>query len=120
MYELKRNKVIVIFLLVIILILACYVRFAISADSSNVETWGVNRAGHSFTTVINTPIVVNSSCGWYAPISGEKTHTVNSRVSTITFGTDANGNIVSSGCPNHYLLNWTTIHGVAKSYVGTY
>ena len=93
---------------------------SISADSANVEVWGTNRAGHPFTTLINNPIVVNVACGWFAPISGKKTHTFNSRVSTITFGTDANGNIVSTGCPTHYILNWTSLTGVAKSYIGTY
>jgi hypothetical protein len=93
---------------------------AISADSANVETWGTNRAGHVFTTVINSPIVVSSTCGWFAPVSGKKTHTFNNRVSTVTFGTDANGNVVTTGCPNHYILNWTSLQGAAKSYVGTY
>jgi hypothetical protein len=66
---------------------------------SNTEVWGTNRAGNAFTTVVNTPLVVNS---------------------TITFGTDASGNIVSSGCPNHYIINWTSPAGVAKYYIGTY
>jgi hypothetical protein len=90
------------------------------AGVSNTEVWGINRAGNAFTTVMNTPIVVNSTCGWYAPVSGMKTHAFNSRVSTITFGTDASGNIVSSGCPQHYIINWTSPLGVAKYYIGTY
>ena len=93
---------------------------SISADSANVETWGTNRAGNPFTTMINSPIVVNSTCGWFAPVSGKKTHNFNSRISTITFGTDASGNVVTTGCPTHYILNWTSLQGVAKSYVGTY
>ncbi len=90
------------------------------AGVSNTEVWGTNRAGNAFTTVLNTPLVVNSTCGWYAPISGMKTHSFNSRVSTITFGTDANGNIVSTGCPTNYIINWTSPNGVAKYYIGTY
>ena len=98
---------------------------AISGDTvltgvANTEVWGTNRAGNPFTTVMNTPLVVNSTCGWFSPVSGMKTHTFNSRVSSITFGTDASGNIVSSGCPNHYIINWTSPSGVAKYYVGTY
>lgn len=87
---------------------------------SNTEAWGVNRAGNAFTTVMNTPLVVNSTCGWFSPISGKKTHTVNTRVSAITFGTDASGAVVSSGCPNHFIINWTSPMGVAKSYIGSY
>ena len=87
---------------------------------SNTEAWGINRAGNPFTTFMNTPIVVNSTCGWFSPVSGKKTHTVNTRVSSITFGTDANGTVVSSGCPNHFIINWTSPMGVAKSYIGSY
>lgn len=98
---------------------------AISGDTvlagvSNTEVWGTNRAGNAFTTVVSSPITVNSTCGWFSPVSGMKKHTVNSRVSTITFGTDASGNIVSTGCPNHYIINWTSPAGVAKYYIGTY
>lgn len=90
------------------------------AGISNTEVWGTNRAGNAFTTVVNTPLVVNVGCGWWKPVSGMKTHSFNSRVSAITFGTDASGNIVSSGCPNHYIINWTSPTGVAKYYIGTY
>ena len=90
------------------------------AGVSNTEVWGTNRAGNAFTTVMNTPLTVNSTCGWFSPVSGMKKHTVNSRVSTITFGTDASGNVVSSGCPNHYIINWTSPLGVAKYYIGSY
>lgn len=87
---------------------------------SNIVTWGTNRKGNSFTTAYTSPIVVKSSCGWFAPVSGSKTHTAASRVSTITFGTDASGVPVASGCPNHYIINWTSPSGVAKSYIGAY
>jgi hypothetical protein len=90
------------------------------ASVSNTEVWGTNRAGNAFTTVMNNPLVVNVSCGWWKPVSGMKTHAFNSRVSTITFGTDANGNVMTSGCPNNYIINWTSPLGVAKYYIGTY
>ena len=90
------------------------------ASVANTEVWGINRSGNAFTTVMNNPLVVNVGCGWWKPVSGMKTHSFNSRVSTITFGTDASGNIVSSGCPNNYIINWTSPTGVAKYYIGTY
>ena len=90
------------------------------AGVSNTEVWGTNRAGNAFTTVMNNPLVANVGCGWWKPVSGMKTHSFNSRVSTITFGTDASGNIVSSGCPTHYIINWTSPTGVAKYYIGSY
>jgi hypothetical protein len=90
------------------------------AGVSNIVTWGTNRKGNSFTTAYTDPILVKSSCGWYSPVNGKKTHTIGSRISSITFGTDAAGTPVASGCPNHYLINWTSLSGVAKSYVGSY
>lgn len=87
---------------------------------ANTEVWGTNRAGKAFTTSMTTPLVVNSSCGWFSPVSGKKTHDINGRVSTITFGTDANGNVVNTGCPNHYIINWTSHNGTPKQYIGSY
>lgn len=87
---------------------------------ANIVTWGTNRKGNAFTTAYTDPIVVKASCGWYSPVSGKKTHTAASRVSSITFGTDASGVPVASGCPNHYIVNWTSPSGVAKSYIGSY
>lgn len=89
-------------------------------SNANTVVWGTNRAGNSFSTVINTPVTVGSTCGWYAPTAGVKTHYFNNRVATVTFGTDANGNVVTTGCPNHYRINWTSLAGVPKTYVGTY
>jgi hypothetical protein len=85
------------------------------------EVWGTNRAGKIFTTVANTPIYFTKSCGWFLPIAGKRTHTVNGRVSTLTFGLDANGAPgAPASCPNHYLVTWTSALGVYKTYLGTY
>lgn len=90
------------------------------AGVTKTEVWGINRLGHTFTTVMNVPLVLNSTCGWFSPISGKKTHTFNNRVSTITFGTDVSGNVITNGCPNHFIVNWNSPKGNAKYYIGTY
>jgi hypothetical protein len=87
---------------------------------ANIVTWGTNRKGDAFTTAYTSPIVVKASCGWFAPVSGVKSHTAASRSSSITFGTDASGVPVASGCPNHYIVNWTSPSGKPKSYIGSY
>ena len=89
------------------------------ANVTKTEAWGTNRLGHYFTTVMNIPLVLNSTCGWFSPISGKKTHTFSNRVSTITFGTDVSGNVIPNGCPNHYIVNWNSPKGNAKYYIGT-
>lgn len=87
---------------------------------SNIAVWGINRKGNTFSTAITTPISVNSTCGWYAPTAGVKVHYFSNRNATVTFGTDASGNVVSSGCPQYFRINWTSLSGVAKTYVGHY
>lgn len=87
---------------------------------ANTVVWGTNRAGNSFSTCINNGIVVTSTCGWYAPVSGLKTHYFNSRVSTVQFGLDASGNTPASGCPGFYKVTWTGINGNTHTYIGSY
>lgn len=86
---------------------------------ANTETWGTTRAGDAFTSTL-TDLSVNNHCGWNRPTSGVKTITVGSKSLTITAGVDASGNIVSSGCPDYYKINWINAAGVAKQAVITY
>lgn len=88
--------------------------------NANTAVWGINRSGNPFITTIGTPVVVNSGCGWYAPVSGYKTHYIGSRNFSVTFGTDSNGNPGGSACPGYYKINWTTVSGQARSYVAQY
>src|ERR1019366_1598986 len=46
---------------------------------SHVEIWGTNRNGDAFESALITPIVSNSTCGYYHPVSGEYTHFVANR-----------------------------------------
>ena len=86
---------------------------------SNVSIWGTNRNGNNFTVSIPTPIVMNSTCDFH-PISGVRVHHGVVRELTVTFGVDASGNAVSSGCPYGYRLDWINKKGVAKQTVIAY
>ncbi|MBL0046728.1 MAG: hypothetical protein IPP32_01325 [Bacteroidetes bacterium] len=86
---------------------------------SNVSVWGVNRKGNTFTVSIPTAIVMTSTCDFH-PISGVRVHTGVVRELTVTFGVDASGNPVTSGCPYGYRLNWENRRGVAKQAVVSY
>lgn len=86
---------------------------------TNVSVWGTNRNGNNFTVSIPTAIVMNSTCDFH-PISGVRVHHGVVRELTVTFGVDASGNSVSSGCPYGYRLNWLNKKGVSKQAVISY
>lgn len=80
-----------------------------SADGyDNLAWWGTNRANEQFYTSIIEPVVHRQTCG-FDPVSGKKFHNIPSdnKNATITFGYDANGNLVGEGdCPTHFRLDW--------------
>jgi len=103
------------------------VNLAIAGDTtvggvSNVDIVGTNRFGNEFTTVISTPIQVNSNCGWSNPTAGVKTHTgAFGKSVSVTFGTDMNGDAVAgSGCPSYYKIAYTLRNGNTYTRVNPY
>ncbi len=77
---------------------------------SNVSIWGINRHGDSFKVSIPTPVVLSSTCNFHA-ISGIRVHYGLMRVLTATYGVDQSGNLVTTGCPYGYKLNWINHQG---------
>jgi len=86
---------------------------------SNVSVWGVNRKGNTFYISIPTPVILSSACSFHA-ISGVRIHHGVIRDLTVTYGVDASGNIVTSGCPYGYRLNWIGRNGNPKQVVMSY
>jgi hypothetical protein len=68
---------------------------------NNLAAWGKNRFGGDFYTVISTPIQANKSCGFHKPTAGVVIHDGQYRDISVTFGTDASGNPMTS-CPTHF------------------
>lgn len=72
-----------------------------------IDSWGITRYGTNFQTEMVQPWKSGTDCGWWRPTQGKYTSTTDDFTVTATFGTDANGNAQSSGCPNNYRLDWT-------------
>lgn len=74
--------------------------------AGNVGSWGTGRYGETVFTHFLVPIQANSSCGFAAPTAGKKFHDGLRRDLTVTFGVDASGNPVSSGCAYGYMYEY--------------
>lgn len=74
---------------------------------SNLSQWGTTRFGGLFYVETQQPVVANSTCGWFKPISGRKLHHRPVRSVTVTLGVDANGNAnTSSNCAYGFKVEW--------------
>jgi len=87
---------------------------------SNVAVWGVNRNGDNFAVQITTPVKSNAFCGWYRPTSGVRTYSGIAHTLTVTYGVDASGVVLTSGCAYGFRLNWVNAGGQSKSVVVAY
>lgn len=73
------------------------------------ENWGTTRDGDEFTSQVNSPIVWNTTCGAWAPLSGEVTLKAESKDFYLhaVFGVDASGNAATpSPCTYGYKVDW--------------
>ena len=105
------------------------ISYVISGDSTlngtaNVMAWGSNRYGTTFTnhtpTAITTTYGLNG-CGFTKPLSGKIVHDLSGKGTlSATFGVDASGNAVTSGCAYGYKLEWEGINGNTASAVKPY
>ena len=86
---------------------------------SNVSIWGINRQGNTFYITIPTSVVLSSACDYHA-MSGVRVHHGVIRELTVTYGVDASGNPVTSGCPYGYKLYWIGRNGNPHQVVISY
>ncbi|HNP49903.1 MAG TPA: hypothetical protein PKL85_13755 [Bacteroidia bacterium] len=86
---------------------------------SNVDSWGINRFGETFTTNYTSPILSNTYCGLWRFNSGELVHHINSSVFTLTLGLDQNGNPTPYACAYGYKVSWN-VNGNANSVILSY
>jgi hypothetical protein len=87
--------------------------------NTNVAAWGTNRNGNTFYSTIPTSVLWSTDC-LSSPMSGVRLIKGLERELTITFGVDALGNEVSSGCPGYYKLNWVNLRGQQKQVIRSY
>lgn len=76
-------------------------------NGKTVDSWGVTRFGTNFVTEMIQPWKSGTACGWWRPTQGKYTSTTDNFSITATFGTDNNGNQVTSGCAYGFKLDWT-------------
>jgi hypothetical protein len=74
---------------------------------STVDSWGVNRYSHNFTTYYTSPWQSNSYCGYWRPVSGEFVHNVNANDFRFTLGVDQGGNPSTLDCAYGFKVTWT-------------
>ena len=78
---------------------------------NNLENYGTTRDGDQFTSQVTTPVVWNTTCGAWAPVTGEVRIKVDSREFELvcTFGVNSSGVPVTVGanqCPYGLKLYW--------------
>lgn len=75
---------------------------------SNLENWGITREGDNFTSQVVEPVIWNSTCGAHKPVEGKLEIIVDAKDFNFltTFGVDASGNVVTSGCPWGLKVEW--------------
>ncbi|MFN5325251.1 MAG: hypothetical protein ACK5C5_10060 [Bacteroidota bacterium] len=86
---------------------------------SNVDMWGVNRFGESFTTYYDAAWQSNSYCGFWRPTAGVINHDVGSRQYKIELGVDQSGNPSTLNCAYGYKVTWI-MNGNSISRVFSY
>lgn len=89
-------------------------------SDAHVVVWGVNRNNDNFEVVINTPIEANSTCEFDEPVKGVKVHKKLARELTVTFGVDAHGDPVSSGCAYGFKAEWENARGQHRELIVEY
>jgi len=82
---------------------------------------GDTRFGKAFTVKDSQQYVSTKSCSNYThPSKGIRTYTSDNRSYTITFGVNALGNQVTSGCADYYKLSWTRYNGQNATAIISY
>lgn len=79
---------------------------------NNLENYGSTRTGEPFTSQVTTPVVWNTTCGSWAPITGVVNIKLPNKNLTLncTFGVNVSGTPVTVGvnqCPYGWKVEWT-------------
>jgi hypothetical protein len=89
--------------------------------NTHIAEWGINRAGHTFTTSTLEPLVIRQDCN-FRLVSGKVEHKLSQVNATATFGLDVSGNPTSCPGAGHYYFNivWTGATGNTHSIILPY
>jgi hypothetical protein len=87
---------------------------------ANVDTWGTNRFNAGFVNAYRTPLISNSYCGFWRPVSGEIRHTAGANSATVQFGVNQQGNASQLDCAYGYKVSWQLSTGASGNAVVSY
>jgi len=103
------------------------IQFAANGDTtfsdlqlSNVDSWGSNQFGNSFTSNYLTRLISDSYCFFWRPKSGTILHKANGNSVTLTFGVNENGNADTRDCAYGWKLNWSISNGIVGDKIISY
>ncbi len=79
---------------------------------TNLENWGTTREGDVFTSKVETPIICNTTCGWWNAVQGKLNIKVAAKdfALVVTMGVNAAGDPVTpsaNNCPWGWKVEWT-------------
>ncbi|MFN8277051.1 MAG: hypothetical protein U0T84_06190 [Chitinophagales bacterium] len=80
-------------------------------DGKVIDSYGKTRFNTDFITEMVQPWKSGTACGWWRPTAGIYTSRTDRFTITATFGTDASGTQVTSGCAYGFKLNWALDSG---------
>ncbi|MBK6985838.1 MAG: hypothetical protein IPH32_14295 [Bacteroidetes bacterium] len=94
-----------------------------SSGISNLENYGTTREGDAFTSQVTTPMVWNTTCGSWAPLSGQLIIKVPSRSLELNcvFGVNVAGTPITVGsnqCAYGWKLYWTLNSNTGTKVIG--
>ena len=81
---------------------------------------GTSRYNKEFHVEAPQAYQTNAVCGWANPSAGIRSLITDNRTITVTYGVDAAGNQVSSGCAYGYKVSWTKLNGTTGTYIVSY
>ncbi|MDP2385590.1 MAG: hypothetical protein Q8M29_04410 [Bacteroidota bacterium] len=79
---------------------------------SNLENWGTTRDGDAFTSKVESPVIWNTTCGWWAPVQGKLNIKVSAKDFSlvVTMGINSSGDVVTpsaNNCPWGWKVEWS-------------
>jgi len=86
----------------------------------NVDSWGSNQFGNSFTNSYISKFISDSYCEFWRPKSGTIQHVANGNSVTIAYGVNESGGPDTRDCAYGWKLNWLTSGGAQGEKIFSY
>lgn len=102
-----------------------YIQLTLNGDTTiagqaNIDSWGTNRFGKSFTTYYVNELISNEYCGFRRPVSGEIIHKTEANTLTVKLGVNEQGNPDTRDCAYGWKLLWSLGSGSSGEKIFSY